>query len=135
MQELVAVLLALMFSLTGIGRTVDPVLQADAERRVIEIQSNWSHVGMAYTEILAFNSGTPDPVVSAIEQWDQSPGHHQIMYDPTLTRVGCAVDETSGTWYFACSFAAEAVAAPAPVPRAPSVAPTPVLPNTAMEGG
>lgn len=135
MDQLVAILLSLILSVTGISRTVDPILVQDAQRRVVEIQSDWSHNGMAYNEVLHYSQGAADPVGFAVDAWRNSPGHWAIMSNPALTRIGCAVDvDATQTYWFACSFAPSVVqSVPTPVEQPPVETPPIVLPDTAME--
>lgn len=143
MTSPVAVLLVLIVSLTGIDRTVDPTLTAIAERRVVEIQTDFSHDGMdpCCAEVLAWNSGHPDPVARLVEQWQGSPLHWSILADPSYTAIGCAVALVENRAYGACVLAAidagpnSGGEAPSPS-SAPSTSatspPVPLLPNTAM---
>jgi hypothetical protein len=148
----VALLLALLVSLTGIDRTVDPGLTAIAERRVVEISACpdvlepdpatgelvlvpgpcWSHDGSdpCCNEVLAFNSGYADPVTHLAEQWQGSPVHWAILTDPGYTAIGCAVAFVENRAYAACVLAGGGQPATAPSPPPP---PPPGLPDTAME--
>jgi hypothetical protein len=128
----VALLLALLVSLTGIDRTVDPNLTAIAERRVVEIQTEFSHDGMdpCCAEVLAWNSGYADPVTHLVEQWQGSPVHWAILTDPSYTAIGCAVAFVENRAYAACALAGGGQPATAPSPPPP---PPPGLPDTAME--
>jgi hypothetical protein len=128
----VALLLALLVSLTGIDRTVDPGLTAIAERRVGEITAEFSHNGAdpCCVEVLAWNSGFADPVTHLVEQWQGSPQHWAILTDPGYTAIGCAIAFVENRAYAACVLNGTGVA----VPTAPAPAPTPApaLPDTAM---
>jgi hypothetical protein len=128
----VALLLALIVSLTGIDRTVDPGLTAIAERRVVEITTEFSHAGAdpCCAEVLAWNSGFADPVTHLVEQWQGSPQHWAILTDPSYTAIGCAVAFVQNRAYAACVLNGTGVAVP-PAP-APAPMPAPALPDTAM---
>lgn len=115
---------------TGISREVDPVLVQDAQHRVVEIQSDFSHNGMRYHEILHWSQGAADPVENAVVQWQNSPAHWTIMSNPNLARIGCAIDvDATQTYWFACSFGYNVVQS------IPTVEPPPILPDTAMDNG
>lgn len=149
-MNLINLLLSLILSVTGIERTVDPAMTAEAERRVEMIQSDFSHNGITTPEVLAWNSGYPDGTTAterAVQQWRESPVHWEILTDPSLTRIGCAIDQVGERWYFVCALAqggATQSAEPAPyippttLPSAPPPSyqpPTPqpvTLPDTAM---
>jgi len=129
---MIELLLALLALTTGIDRNIDPDLTTIAEARVIEIQSDWSHAGIrpGTWEVLAFNSSA-DPATSAIQQWQGSPTHWEILSNPSLTHIGCAADQADLTWYFACVLDTE----PAPT-TLPDPTPTPpirLVPNTATK--
>jgi|SRR5688500_2933818 len=127
MDQLVAILLSLILSVTGINRTVDPVLVADAQRRVVEIQTDWRHNGTTPYEVLHFNQYASDPVATAIQAWQNSPDHWRVLTYRGFTRIGCAIDvDETMTYWFACSFG-ESV-----VQLEPKVEPRVVLPDTAM---
>lgn len=130
---MVALLLLLISTATGIDRTVDPSLTAIAERRVVEIQTDYSHNGKpSYTaEVLVWNSGYTDPVAEALIQWQASPDHWAILTNRAYTRIGCATAALVEKTYFACELTPGvpgATAAPAPV--VPGTPPT-VLPDAA----
>jgi hypothetical protein len=127
----VALLLALLVSMTGIDRTVDPGLTAIAERRVVEIQTAFTHAGSdpCCAEVLVWNSGFADPVTHFVEQWQGSPTHWAILTDPSYTAIGCAVAFVENRAYAACVLSRASVT---PTP-APSSEPPPVLlPDTSM---
>src|SRR5688500_9280253 len=144
---MVELLLALLTTLTGIERTQDADLSAIAQRRAVEIQSNFSHDGWVYgrdgeAEIIAWNIH-PDPVTTLALQWQGSPPHWAILTDRKFTRWGCGISQVGDAYYGACIFGtgptvtAAPVTAPAPpvtgsepAPR-PSPAPLILLPNTA----
>src|SRR5688500_14193318 len=143
---MVELLLALLTTLTGIERTQDADLSAIAQRRAVEIQSNFSHDGWVYgrdgeAEIIAWNQA-PDPVTTLALQWQGSPPHWAILTDPKYTRWGCGISQVGNATYGACifgtggSFAAQPVVPPVPVSHPPvesSTAPLILLPNTAQE--
>jgi hypothetical protein len=119
---------------------MDPSLTAIADERVVEIQSDFSHNGWysGTAEVIAWNSGSPDPAAHALGQWRDSPPHWAILTDPSLTRIGCAHAHADGRDWFVCVLANGTVTtAPQPTPQ-PSVEPEPepvveVLPDAAME--
>ncbi len=135
---MIALLLSLILAATGIPRSVDADLTAIAERRVIEVQSNWSHDGWVpgTGEVIAWNIDYPDPAAHAVEQWQGSAPHWAILTDLSYTRIGCAhTVGIEGRDFFVCVLSGGPVAAPAP-PVAPTPTPAPpivLLPNTAME--
>lgn len=122
---MIALLLLLIISVTGIARTTDPILTIVAERRVIEVQTNWSHEGKPpdVAEVLAFNSGYKDPLTQALLQWQGSPDHWDILTNTTYTRIGCASDlaKDGATTFVVCELSwptAPTVVGPAPsIPR------------------
>jgi hypothetical protein len=129
----VELLLSLIFSLTGIDRTVDSELTTIAEQRVVQIQTSFSHDGQfaGTAEVLAWNSGyTYEMGVERLAyQWMGSPNHWDILTDPSHTEIGCAVDRVDDKTFGVCVFWVEQT----PVPVEP--APTPaieLLPNTQM---
>lgn len=136
---MVEILLSILLAVTGIARDVDPELTAIAQRRVVEIQSDFSHNGMdpRYYEVLAYNEAGPE---RAVNQWVESPSHAAIIFNSELTRIGCAVAvDNSGLMWYACVLTTGLVqpqAPPAPTPQPQVEAPeseAPVLlPNTAM---
>lgn len=129
---MIEILLALILALTGIGRDIDPGLTLIAEQRVVEIQSDWSHNGQraGTAEVLAYNE---TGVEGAVQQWRDSPGHAAILFDSTLTRIGCAmaIDNTGLMWY-ACILAPGVSAQAPPAVTPASEAPVVMLPDTAM---
>lgn len=129
---MIELLLSALLVATGIARGVDVELTAIAERRVVEIQSNFSHDGMdpRYYEVLAYNEAGPE---RAVQQWVGSPSHAAIIFNPDLTRIGCAIDvDNTGLMWYACVLTTAPAQAP-PAPAAPeSEAPVVMLPDTAM---
>lgn len=126
---MVELLLSLILAVTGISRTVDPVLTAEAERRASMIISDYSHNGQVYPEILHWHNTAQDPMGYTVGLWRESPAHWAVMTDRSLTRIGCAVltQDWAGTvYYIACVFAP-------PVVQSTPVENPPMLPNTAME--
>jgi hypothetical protein len=139
---MVELLLALLIALTGIPRTADAELSAIAQRRAVEIQSDFSHSGWVYgrdgeAEIIAMNYG-PDPVTTLAAQWQGSPPHWAILTDPKYDRIGCAIAQVDTAFYGVCLFRTGSVPAPVrastPTTPAPSAEPPPILiPDTALE--
>lgn len=129
----VTLLLALLVMATGLDRTVDPGLTAIAERRVVEIQADFSHIGYdpCCAEVIAWNAGQADPVARLVEQWRGSSAHWTILTDPSYPAIGCAVAIAGERTYGVCILGAPAGAGvttePAPPPSAPAG-----LPDTAM---
>jgi hypothetical protein len=144
---MVELLLALLIALTGIPRTADAELSAIAQRRAVEIQSDFSHSGWVYgrdgeAEIIAMNYG-PDPVTTLAAQWQGSPPHWAILTDPKYDRIGCAIAQVDTAYYGVCLFRSGSAPAPTPAPvvpappsrtePGPTSAPPILLPNTSME--
>lgn len=148
---MIEILLSLILAFTGISRNIDPELTAFAQQRAVAVQSDWSHNGMVYHEVLTYNDperGGYDPVQRAVEQWRGSPSHWAILSNPELTRIGCAMSIGDDGWnngvhYFVCvldygvlTITPQPVTiseTPAPVGQAPdSEAPVVTLPDTAM---
>lgn len=104
---MVALLLLLISTATGIDRDVDPSLTTIAERRVVEVQTDWSHNGKPsdVAEVLAWNSGYSDPAAEAVSQWRASPDHWAILTNRTYTRIGCASAVLIEKTYFVCELA------------------------------
>ena len=133
--DLIAILLSLIVAATGIPREADPSLTAIAQRRAVEIQTDFSHNGhpAGLAEIIAWNN-SPDPAGTVLEQWRGSPPHWGILTDPRYGAIGCGHSMSpDGRHWFACVLAAgpSVEVIPTPVP-APSPVPT-ELPNTALE--
>lgn len=137
MSTAAALLVALLAMATGIERPVDPGLTAIAERRVLEVQADFSHAGAApgATEVIAWNVGQVDPVAHVVEQWRGSPDHWSLLTDPAFDAIGCAVDVAGDRTYAVCVLAAStAVPTPQPEPE-PAAADEPavtMLPDAAM---
>jgi hypothetical protein len=144
---MVELLLAILLTLTGIPRTVDAELTASAQRRVIEVQSDWSHGGWVYgqdghAEIIAA-SYDADPVMGLALAWQGSPPHWAILTDPKYDRIGCAIAQVDTAYYGVCLFRTGSAPVPAPVRTAPAPpmrtepaptsAPPILLPNTSTE--
>ena len=146
---MVELLLAILLTLTGIPRAVDAELTASAQRRVIEVQSDWSHGGWVYgqdghAEIIAA-SYDADPVMGLALAWQGSPPHWAILTDPKYDRIGCAIAQVDTAYYGVCLFRTGSAPAPASAPvraptvpapntPAPSAEPQPILiPDTALE--
>lgn len=135
---MVELILSLILALTGIERTVDPAMTAEAERRAAMLPANFSHDGLTTWEVLAWNEGAADPARSAVEGWRESPSHWDILTRRDLTRIGCAALESGGRWYFVCALA-QGTDAPPPPPslptpdaERPTTPPVLVLPNTSL---
>lgn len=126
---MVEILLALIVTLTGIVRPVDPELTSMAQHRVIEIQSNFSHDGFipGTAEILGKNSGMTNPINSIVEGWLGSSTHRAILLDPYWARIGCDIEISDNTYWFVCLFwpadgqPLEPTHIPAPVEPPPQV--------------
>ena len=141
---------------TGIVRSVSPVLQEQATRRVQEIQTDFSHAGakLAYgqAEIIALNRGFDSPLAQAVQGWLGSPAHAAILLDLYYTQIGCAWDtspatsDTRETTWLVCWFQqADEPASPVVVvvtpPKIPEIkepavtssTTTTTIPDTAME--
>src|SRR5688500_17051449 len=125
---MVELLLAILLTLTGIPRTVDAELTASAQRRVIEVQSDWSHNQWVYgrdghAEIIAA-SYDADPVMGLALAWQGSPPHWAILTDPKYDRIGCAIAQVAAATYGVCLFrsgtAPVVTAAPVRVPTVPA---------------
>jgi hypothetical protein len=105
---MVELLLAILLTLTGIPRQVDAELTASAQRRAIEVQSDWSHGGWVYgrdghAEIIAA-SYDADPVMGLALAWQGSPPHWSILTDPKYDRIGCAIAQVDTAFYGVCLF-------------------------------
>jgi hypothetical protein len=118
---------------TGIVRVVDAALQARAQVRAVEIQTNFAHCCLSQheAEVIAWN-GEPDPIAYLVTQWLNSPAHAAILRDPSYRSIGCAMAtgtrlDNLGLTYGVCILSA-AVAAPNVPPAPPAT-----IPDTAME--
>jgi hypothetical protein len=107
---MIELLLALLVTLTGITRDVDPGLTTIAQERVVEIsacppeEGCFDHEGRrgdAY-EVLAWNAGYDDPIARIGQQWRESSEHWAILSSPELTHIGCAVRVVEDRTYAAC---------------------------------
>jgi hypothetical protein len=124
-----------------IPRAEDPALHELAHQRAYEASLNFAHTGCC-AEVLAYNSGFPDPVGTVISQWLGSPAHDSLLSDPSFDLIGCGSVTVNGTYDAACllSRGPAAIVPPAEVPYSPpATAPAPhvgtepaLLPNTAM---
>jgi hypothetical protein len=122
---------------TYFPRYEDTELHAIAHERVAQLAACdcLSHDGMAAgtAEVIAFNSGFPNPIASAVDQWQGSPPHDEILSNREYGRIGCAELVADGTHWFACVLTWGAL------PRAPTPPPqgggTTLLPNTALPSG
>lgn len=130
---MVELLLSLIFSLTGIDRTVDPELTTMADQRVVDIQSNFSHEGQfsGTAEVLAWNSGYTFEVGTErlAYQWRGSPDHWATLTDPTYTEIGCAVSRVDNKTFGVCVFWVEQTVAPVEPTPTPAIQ---FIPNTQM---
>jgi hypothetical protein len=109
---------------TGIDRTVDAGLQADARVRVREIVTDFSHdVKYPRAEVIAWNRGYEDPEAVVIKAWMGSDVHRAILTSREFVTIGCASLVTNETHWFVCILSRVGAA---PNPPAP-------LPNTALE--
>lgn len=137
MTEFIAALLAALVTATGIPREPVPELMAIAERRVVEIQSNFSHEGRALrgAEVIHTQQWIGDPsdaqaIAAAVDGWRNSPPHWAGLTDQRFTQIGCAVAETaSQAFYFVCI-----LGSPQPSERTRGRTPT-LLPNTSTLAG
>jgi hypothetical protein len=111
-------------------RTVEPGLHDIAHARVAEISAAGSldHAGQrpGTAEVLAWNSGTPNPIGEAVEAWIGSPVHRDILSNRAYGRIGCAETVVAGVHWFAC------VLAPGPLPSQGGSSGTTALPDTSM---
>lgn len=123
----------MLVTLTGIQRTVDADLTAIAERRVVGVQSDWSHNGWdpSTAEVLAWNS-SPDPVTTLALQWQDSPEHWGILTDPSYERIGCAIAQRDWQVFGVCVLATGTVPAPLVETEPAPAPPVELLPNTAV---
>lgn len=118
-------------AVTGIVRTVDSGLRSKAAARVVEIQTDFSHVGagLAYgqAEVIGWNRGYAEPLAAVIAGWLASPSHAHILLDPYYTKIGCAwattpaTDTLRATTWLVCWF--QAADKPAPIVHPPTVPP------------
>lgn len=158
---MIETILALILALTGIARGVDPGLTEIAEQRAQETATDatFNHDSMrpGTWEVLAWNLNYPgDPARRAVEQWQGSAGHWEILTNASLTRIGCGhAVGPDGRHNFACVLAQGATipepggaAEPVVVARTPNpmpvgstptsgatpapATPLPMLPDTAM---
>lgn len=112
-------------------RTLDDGLHAIAHQRVTEISACecLAHDGRraGTAEVLGWNRGVANPIGHVVRQWIDSPGHHAILSDRSLGRIGCAEGIVDGVHWFAC------VLASGPLPaQAGGMQPVMVLPDTAL---
>lgn len=124
---------------TGIQRTVTATLQSIAVERAAEIQSDFSHNGIQTAEILYWANAARlnedcdgYAVKCAVDAWVVSPPHHEVMFNPALTDIGCAMaTNDEGTAWLVCAFASSGIgeASTYQPPAEPAVV---ALPDTAM---
>ena len=131
---MIEILLALLIAFTGIARPVDPALTQLAETRAVEIQSDFNHHYLtelnngkwsAWGEVIGWNRGMTDPAKSIAEGWRDSPSHHEILWNPAYSLIGCGMSILDTTYYFVCIVAKPA----APVVQGDTPE---LLPDTAM---
>jgi len=83
-------------------------------------------------EVVAYNTGFPDPVAQVVRRWQASSGHDEILSNRSYGRIGCAELVVGDTHWFACVVGTGALPPqPAPATPAPSSGVL-LLPNTAM---
>jgi hypothetical protein len=104
-------LAGLIQSATGIARTYSPQLEALAQTRAVEIQSNFNHRAMPelaawnWGEIIARNKNASDPFAYAVQQWLGSPPHRSIMFTTDFHYIGCGHSVNgSNEHFFVCLF-------------------------------
>lgn len=105
------------------ARVQDAGLHDLAHRRVVEIQSDFSHNGAQSAEVIAWNEVGIERFVG---QWTESADHAAILLDSSKSLIGCAWDFDGTRYWAACMLGAPAPQpqpAPTPVPAAPK--PTP----------
>lgn len=116
-------------------RTVDEDLHAIAHARAEELRDCrcLTHDGMrsGTAEVLYSATLMPNPIQSAVSQWENSPLHNGILSDTSYGRIGCAEAVQGDTHYLACVLAA------GPLPAGSGSgsgrgAPTVLLPDTTM---
>lgn len=119
---------------TGITRTISSSLAAYAQKRSVQIVTDFSHDQWCCNdaEIIDWNSGYPDPLLEAIIQFMGSPEHRAILLDRGLTQIGCGSTYQSSTrrTYIACEFRRAATA-----PITPPKHVVTSIPNTAYDSG
>jgi hypothetical protein len=128
---------AAVASATGIVRTHDAELHQRAHQRVLQIVTDFDHCCLSEgeAEVVGWNAGFSDPVVTMVTGWLGSADHRDIIVDPAYTRIGCAETVAADRHWFACvlSVGQEDVPdsqTPVPDPQTPGT-----LPNTAIGGG
>ena len=99
---------------TFLPRTESAELHSIAHRRVVEIQSDFSHNGATTTEVIAWNTVSMERLVS---QWVESPPHAAILLDPSLNLIGCAWDFDGSRYWGVCALGIGTVPAPTPTPN------------------
>ncbi|HSM16309.1 MAG TPA: CAP domain-containing protein [Gemmatimonadales bacterium] len=116
------------------ARATDATLHDIAHQRAVEISTDFSHAGRreGTAEVLAWNSGSSDPVGHVVGQWQGSPDHDAILSDPTYDLIGCGSITVDGAYYAACVLMAASEPVITPAPANGTATPEPVLlPNTA----
>ncbi len=119
---------------TYVPRYEDAELHAIAHERVADLASCGclTHDGMraGTAEVVAFNSGMPDPVSAAVSGWQGSPAHNAILSNSSYGRIGCAELVAGGTHWFACVLTFGALPpAPTPAPQGGILLPDTALPH------
>ena len=119
---------------------MDADLTLIAQRRVVDLQTDFSHTGWdpATAEVIAWNSAL-DPVEALARQWQDSPPHWAILSDPAFTEWGCAIARRDWQVFGICVLAGGNVTQPSLPPPNVTNPPEPshsppveLLPNTAM---
>lgn len=102
-----------------INHAPDDRLHDIAHQRAVEIVTDFSHAAMrpGTAEVLAWNSGYPDPAAHIVQQWLTSPVHLAILTNPAYTLMGCATHTVGVAFYAACVLSDG--------PTVPTVSPTP----------
>ena len=122
-------------------RTVDAGLHSIAHQRALEIGAcptcmNHNLMRAGTSEVLAFNSGSADPIGDAVRLWQASPVHNGILSSGSNGSIGCAQAVVGGTSYFACVLApggAAVALAPAPALTAAAAPGAVALPDTSTQ--
>lgn len=122
-------------------RTVDAGLHAIAHERVAELAAckclSHAPARQGTAEVLAWNSGMPNPVSAVVSAWRESAGHHAILSDARYGNIGCAELVAGDTHWFACVLTPGPLPAPVSTPAPANLPPDPgaggfLLPDTAL---
>lgn len=131
---------------TGITRNTSDRLDAVAQWRLNDIQSDFSHNGqLTPGEVLIWHEQiTTDPITWAVNGWLNSPPHRAALFNSELRDIGCAYTTFPTNYgtgaYAVCvlDWGTQTAYVPAPVTSAPApAAPAPkvmALPDTASDG-